>query len=417
MPIEIRMPELSASMTEADLIAWLVAPGDRFEAGEVIAEIETDKSTVELEAPAAGVLLEIKVAEGTTAVKVGEVLAVMDAASAEVEDAPPASRPQSPTIVPNPTAPEAPERSVAAPEVRHGPAESRVAATALARRMADRAGLDLVGLRGSGAGGRIVKADVQAALGAAEMHAPTVRAVPLTPPSAGQMPLDAPYVEVPHSRMRRTIASRLSEAKQTVPHFYLRIECETDRLLAIRSELNAGAEGRRISVNDFAVLAVALALREVPEANVAWTDAALRQFERVDMAVAVATDGGLITPILRSADRKGLLEISEEMRELAARARAGKLRPEEYRGGTFCISNLGMYGIESVYPILNPPQSGILGIGAAQERAVVRGGEVVPAMVMACTLSADHRAVDGAVGAQLLAAFKRRIEDPLEMLL
>ncbi len=402
MPIEIRMPELSTSMTEADVIAWLVTPGERVEAGDVIAEIETDKSTVELEAPASGVLLEIVVPEGTTGVKVGEVLALMDADPATEAPGPPAAEP--------PPAP-------AGPELSATPAESQVAATALARRMAEQAGLDLGGVRGSGSSGRIVKADVEAALHREPIAEPSPVLSVSQAPSHAELSSETPYVEIPHTRMRRTIATRLSQAKQTVPHFYLRIECEVDRLLATRHELNAGGEGRRISLNDFVVLAAALALHEVPMANVAWSESGLRRFERVDMAVAVATDKGLITPIVRAADQKGLIEISHELRELAERARAGTLQPNEYRGGTFCVSNLGMYGVESVYPIISPPQSGILGVGAAQERVVMRGGEPGAATIMACTLSADHRAVDGAVGAELLAAFKRRIEDPLEMLL
>ncbi|MCZ6785103.1 MAG: dihydrolipoamide acetyltransferase family protein, partial [Proteobacteria bacterium] len=312
---------------------------------------------------------------------------------------------------PTPLAPAEPE----APAPRPAPAGAGdVAATALARRMADQAGLDLREVAGSGAGGRVVKADIQAALSEPlRGHAPA--AVPAPPPPEARP--DAPYTLVPHTRMRRTIAARLSEAKRTVPHFYLRIECDIDGLLSARARLNEQENGARLSVNDFVVRAAALALVEVPAANVGWSEEGLLRFERVDVAVAVATDSGLITPILRNAARKSLRILSNELRGLASRAREGRLRPDEYRGGTFCVSNLGMYGVESVFPILNPPQAGILGVGAGEARPVVRDGQIVPATRMTCTLSADHRALDGAVGAEFLAAFKRRVEDPLEMLL
>ncbi|MCZ6465518.1 MAG: dihydrolipoamide acetyltransferase family protein, partial [Proteobacteria bacterium] len=398
MRSEVVMPALSAEMTEADVIAWLVKPGDRVAAGDIIAELETDKSTVELEAAVAGLVVEILVPAGTREVPVGEVLAVLDA-EGEAAEAP------------------AEIAGDAQPDAKTEPAPAGagdVAATALARRLADQAGLDLREVAGSGAGGRVVKADIQAALsGPHRGHAPG--AVPAPPPPEARP--DAPYTLVPHTRIRRTIAARLSEAKRTVPHFYLRIECDIDGLLSARARLNEQENGARLSVNDFVVRAAALALVEVPAANVGWSEEGLLRFERVDVAVAVATDSGLITPILRNAARKSLRILSNEMRELASRAREGRLRPDEYRGGTFCVSNLGMYGVESVFPILNPPQAGILGVGAGEARPVVRDGQIVPATRMTCTLSADHRALDGAVGAEFLAAFKRRVEDPLEMLL
>jgi len=458
MAVEIRMPELSAQMTEADLIAWLVKPGDRVEAGDVIAEIETDKSTVELEAEASGTVKELRVAEGTTGVKVGEVLALLEAGDgAAQEAAAPEAAEETVDLsragagaeadagkerdAPAPTTRSQEAGSEAEPEAggHEAPAaETREprddddegpAATALARRIAAQGGVDLSRLRGSGAAGRIVKADVERALrdaGAGEAPAEEERPAAAREGEAREaeeVPAGLEDVaHVPHrvvraSRMRRTIARRLAHAKRTVPHFYLSAECPVDRLLEVRRELNDGEDGARISVNDFAVRALALALREVPEANVAWSDDGLVEFLQVDVSVAVATEGGLVTPVVQRADRKGLRTISDEVRELAGRAREGRLRPEEYRGGTFSISNLGMYGVDSVYPILNPPQAGILGLGAATQRPVARDGELAVATAMTLTLAADHRAVDGAVGAQLLTAVRRRLEDPLEMLL
>jgi pyruvate dehydrogenase E2 component (dihydrolipoamide acetyltransferase) len=278
--------------------------------------------------------------------------------------------------------------------------------------------VDLSEVEGTGAAGRIVRADVERAAGTATSTARAETSPPPAPAAAAEArDGDAPFELVPLTRMRRTIARRLSEAKQTVPHFYLSAECDVAPLLSVRARLNARDDGTRVSVNDFVVRALALALVEVPDANVAWTDEGIRRFGRVDVSVAVATEGGLVTPVVRGAERKGLSTIAEEVRALAARAREGKLAPADYQGGTFSVSNLGMYGIASVYPILNPPQAGILGVGAAEEKPVVRDGAIAPGRVMVCTLAADHRAVDGAVGAELLAEVKRRIEDPLTMLL
>ena len=407
------MPELSADMTEADLLCWLVKPGDRVEAGDLLAEIETDKSTVEFESQAAGTLIEIHVPGGTDGVAVGTLLAILEESHGD------AALPSSPTPGPAAASASAPGTPTVEPiDPAHSSTADQeplrsVAATALARRLADRAGLDLASISGTGTGGRIVKADIEAAQHAESpgAEAPAAAAPMQEQRDAG----DAPFTAVLHSRMRRTIAARLTEAKQTIPHFYLRVECEIDRLLEIRRRLNA--EGQRISVNDFIVRAAALALVEVPAANVSWTEEALRCYERIDVAVAVATEGGIVTPVVREADRKELAVLSAELRDLAERARGGKLLPREYRGGSVTVSNLGMYGVESVYPILNPPQSCILGIGAGTERAVARDGALAVATVMTCTLAADHRALDGAVGASFLGAFKERIEDPLEMLL
>jgi len=394
VPVEIRMPELSSDMTEADLVSWLVKPGDHVQAGELIAEIETEKSTVEFEAPSSGTLVEIVVAAGTNAVEVGTVIALFEPDDADA---------------PEPPAEPEPSREAASPEAPAGAsAPSGPPATALARRLASRSGVDLDTLDGSGEGGRILKADVEAATGAA---APA-SAAPSTPTGVES---ELASSAVPLSRMRRTIATRLAEAKQTIPHFYLSVECEIDAVLEMRSRFNA--EGHHISINDFVVRAAALALAEVPDANVRFGEDELIRYERSDVAVAVATDEGLITPVVREADRKELVTISEEVRDLAARARAGRLHPREYQGGSFTVSNLGMYGIDSVYPIVNPPQSCILGVGAGKQKPVVRGGELAVGTVMVCTLSADHRAVDGAVGARLLTTVKQLLEDPLGMLL
>lgn len=430
MSVDVRMPELSSDMTEADLVTWLVKPGDRVAAGDLIAELETEKSTVEFESPVSGTLLEIVVPEGTNGVQVGTVLARFESdggetatpSSREAEAEPPGAsaaraEPEREAVMAEATSAAATEEPASAaqapapePEAAGAPSGER-GATALARRVAAQSGVTLSQVTGSGPGGRILKADVQAA---------AIRETESDAPPAGSrepVPFESetPFELVPLSRMRRTIASRLAEAKRTIPHFYLRVECEIDRLLELRGRFNAGEH--RISVNDFVVRAAALALVEVPEANVSFREDALVQYQRADVAVAVATEGGLLTPIVREADRKELTVLSQELRELASRAREGRLAPREYQGGSFTVSNLGMYGVESVYPIVNPPQSCILGVGAGVQRPVVRNGGLAVGTVMTCTLCADHRAVDGAVGARWLAALKRRLEDPLEMLL
>jgi pyruvate dehydrogenase E2 component (dihydrolipoamide acetyltransferase) len=460
LTIEIRMPEVAVDMTEADLVTWLVKPGDRVAEGELIAEIETDKSTVEFESPAAGILAEILVPAGTAGVRVGEVLAILS----EGDEPRPSPGAQAPApepvdVVPaEPTATATSHEAVPAeaePRARDGaaiPAEPKatarereaVPATALARRLASQGGVDLATIEGTGAGGRIVKADVEATLAGevpvapeAEPRARDGAAVPAeaagpsqesraAAPSAPSTqvwetratPSDDAFREVPHTRMRRTIARRLSDSKRTVPHFYLRSECRIDALLALRAELNADStDGSKLSVNDFVVRACALALQEVPEANASWGEDALILYERSDIAIAVATDGGLVTPVVRSADRMGLAPLSRAIRDLAERARAGKLMPREYQGGTFSVSNLGMYGIDGLYAIVNPPQSCILGVGAGEERPAVVDRQLGIATMMTCTLSADHRVVDGAVAARLLSGVKRRIENPLDMVL
>jgi pyruvate dehydrogenase E2 component (dihydrolipoamide acetyltransferase) len=444
LTIEIRMPEVSADMTEADLVTWLVKPGDRVAEGELIAEIETDKSTVEFESPAAGILAEILVPAGTAGVRVGEVLAILS----EGDEPRPSPGAQAPAPEPAEVVPAEPTATSheAVPAEPKATAREReaVPATALARRLASQGGVDLATIEGTGAGGRVVKADVEATLAGeapvapeAEPRARDGAAVPAeaagpsqesraAAPSAPSTqvgetkatPSDDAFREVPHTRMRRTIARRLSDSKRTVPHFYLRSECRIDALLALRAELNADStDGSKLSVNDFVVRACALALQEVPEANASWGEDALILYERSDIAIAVATDGGLVTPVVRSADRMGLAPLSRAIRDLALRARAGKLLPREYQGGTFSVSNLGMYGIDGLYAIVNPPQSCILGVGAGEERPAVVDRQLGIATMMTCTLSADHRVVDGAVAARLLSGIKRRIENPLDMVL
>ncbi len=308
-------------------------------------------------------------------------------------------------------------------------ANGRVFASPLARRMAVHAGIDLATVRGSGPQGRIVKLDIERALGQPAATAPgavpgvapgTAPARPAAPAVGTQQVLalagTPPHSEKPHSAMRRVIARRLSESKQTVPHFYMSVDCAIDELLRVRTVLNAERQDH-ISINDFVIRAAALALRQVPAANASWSDDAILLWQRADISVAVALDDGLITPIVRGADLKGLAQIAAETRDLAQRARTGKLKLEEFQGGTFSISNLGMYGIREFAAVINPPQGGILAVGVGEQRPVVRNGQLTVATVMTCTLSADHRAVDGAVGAQFLAAFKRLIEEPARMLL
>src|SRR5271165_144361 len=433
MPIEILMPALSPTMTEGNLAKWLKKEGDEVHSGDVLAEIETDKATMEVEAVDEGKIGKILVPEGAQGIKVNAPIAVLlgegeDASALEkfAESVPrpaPVAPPSQETVQlqPAPAAPAVPGR-----ERGNG----RVFASPLARRMAQQAGLDLGAIRGSGPQGRIVKSDIEAALSAgraAPAPAP-VRPAPVAQPAPPAAPVlskervaalagNPPYTERPLNAMRRVIARRLTESKQTVPHFYLTIDCEVDALLKIRTELNAKSDAYRISVNDFVIRAAALGLRQVPAANASWSDDAILLWDTVDIAVAVALDDGLITPIVKAADRKGLAAIANETRDLVARARAGKLKLEEFQGGTFSISNLGMYGVRDFAAVINPPHGGILAVGAGEQRPVVKNGALAVATVMSCTLSCDHRAVDGAVGAQFLAAFKKLVEDPLTMLL
>ncbi|GBR73430.1 pyruvate dehydrogenase complex dihydrolipoamide acetyltransferase [Acidiphilium acidophilum] len=432
MATNILMPALSPTMTEGTLAKWLKKEGDTIKSGDVIAEIETDKATMEVEAVDEGVLGRILVAAGTEGVAVNAPIAVLVDAGEAVPSAAAAPAPKAEA-----PAPKAAAEATPAPAPRGEPKANghdasdhgeRIFASPLARRMAQQAGLDLAGITGSGPNGRIVKADIDAARGKA--HAPASapqatqaslpQAVPVSAPQAA--PITAPHDAVPHSSMRKVIARRLQAAKQTIPHFYLSMDVELDALLKLRADLNAqspkdGAGAFKLSVNDLIIKASAIALRRVPAANASFTDEAMIRYHDVDISVAVAIPDGLITPIVRKADQKGLAAISNEMKDLAARAKSGKLKPEEFQGGSFSISNLGMFGITSFSAIINPPQGAILAIGAGEKRPVVRGSELAIATVMTVTLSCDHRVVDGAIGAEFLAAFKAIVEAPLSLML
>jgi len=432
MPIEILMPALSPTMTEGNVTKWLKREGEEVHSGDVLAEIETDKATMEFEAVDDGRLGKILVPDGAQGIKVNQPIALLlgegeDASALEKLDV---SAPQTVTAPPE----QPPAKARSAPEAPPAPARGngRIFASPLARRMAQQAGLDLAAITGSGPQGRVVKADIEAALsadrGAPAITRPVVQPqpAPLAAPAAAPalskervlaLAGNPPYTERPLTAMRRVIARRLTESKQTVPHFYLTVDCEIDELLKFRAELNGKSDAYRISVNDFVIRAAALALRQVPAANASWSDEAILLWDTVDIAVAVALEDGLITPIVKNADRKGLAAIANETKDLAARARAGKLKLEEFQGGTFSISNLGMFGVRDFAAVINPPHGGILAVGAGEQRPIVKNGALAIATVMSCTLSCDHRAVDGAVGAQFLAAFKKLVEDPLTMLL
>jgi pyruvate dehydrogenase E2 component (dihydrolipoamide acetyltransferase) len=443
MSIQILMPALSPTMTEGAVSRWLKKEGDEVHSGDVIAEIETDKATMEYEAVDEGRLGKIIVPEGTQGVQVNQPIAILleegeDASAIGDVAAPKPAAPQPAVAQPAPP-PAATEAPQSVPPPAPGPAPQtgnghdtsstspgRIFASPLARRMAELAKLDLATISGSGPQGRIVKADIDAALargGAAPAaRAPSPARAPATRPPQPLPPFapvtgDPGFTQKPHSQMRRVIARRLTESKQNVPHFYETIDCEIDELLRIRKVLNDGTEGLNISVNDFVIRAAGLALRQVPAANASWSEDAIILWERADIAMAVALEDGLITPIIRGADLKGLQQIAAETKDLAARARTGKLKLEEFQGGTFSISNLGMYGIREFAAVINPPHGCILAVGAGAPRPVVKNGQLAIATVMSCTLSADHRAVDGAVGAQFLAAFKKLIDEPARMLL
>jgi pyruvate dehydrogenase E2 component (dihydrolipoamide acetyltransferase) len=426
MPISILMPALSPTMTEGTVSKWHKKEGDSVESGDVLAEIETDKATMEIEAIDEGTLGKILIGDGTADVAVntpiglileeGEDASALDAAPAAPA---PASTPAAATA-PAPAATLAPAQA-AAPVV--STSGDRVIASPLAKRMAEIEGLDLGQISGSGPNGRIVKADVEKALSGGVTPKATASApapVSVAPAPAAPLPADS-FTEAPNNNVRRVIAQRLLEAKTTIPHFYMTVDCELDKLLDLRKDLNGrspeGDGSYKISVNDFVIRAVALAMKKVPAANAAWSEEAIRLFNDVDVSIAVATPDGLITPIVRKADTKGLSEISNEMKDLAVRARDGKLAPEEFQGGGFTISNLGMFGVKEFAAIINPPQSAILAIGAGEQRPIVRANALALATVMSVTLSCDHRTVDGAVGAQFLQAFKGFVEDPLTMML
>jgi len=428
MPTNILMPALSPTMTEGTLAKWLKKEGDVIKSGQVIAEIETDKATMEVEAADEGVLGKIIVPAGTAGVKVNAPIAVLLADGEKASDiaaaapvATPAAAPAAVAPAPAVPAPQAkPVASAAAPAAASG---ERIFATPLAKRIAADKGINLAAIQGTGPHGRITKADVEQGkaghmpVAAAPVAKPAPAPVAVSPSAVTDLlgKLGQGFTALPNNNIKKVTAKRLLEAKQSIPHFYLTIDCQIDQLLAMRARINAS--GQKVSVNDFVVRAVALALREVPAANAAWSDDAVLQFTDVDVSVAVATPNGLITPIIKKADQKGLAAISDEVKQLAGKAKEGKLKPEEFMGGGFTISNLGMFGIKQFSAIINPPQSCILAVGAGEQRPVVRDGKIEIATVMTCTLSVDHRSVDGAVGAEFLAAFKKRVEDPALMLL
>ncbi|WP_420863745.1 pyruvate dehydrogenase complex dihydrolipoamide acetyltransferase [Algirhabdus cladophorae] len=430
MPTEILMPALSPTMEEGTLAKWLVKEGDTVASGDIMAEIETDKATMEFEAVDEGVIGKILVAEGTAGVAVNTAIAVLledgenaddiGSGAADPAASAPAAAPVAETA-PVPAASPAP----AAPAKADG---ARVFASPLARRIAADKGLDLATLTGSGPHGRIVKADVENATTAPKASAapaasaPTPTAAPATGASAdmvAKMYTDRDYTEVPLDGMRKTIAARLTEAKQTIPHFYLRRDIKLDALLKFRSQLNKQLEGKgvKLSVNDFIIKACALALQEVPEANAVWAGDRVLQLTPSDVAVAVAIEGGLFTPVLKDAHLKSLSALSAEMKDLATRARDRKLAPHEYQGGSFAISNLGMFGIDNFDAVINPPHGGILAVGGGKKQPVVgEDGELSVATVMSVTMSVDHRVIDGAVGANFLKAIVDNLENPIMML-
>ncbi|MER8809770.1 pyruvate dehydrogenase complex dihydrolipoamide acetyltransferase [Mesorhizobium australicum] len=452
MPINITMPALSPTMEEGNLSKWLVKEGDKVSPGDVIAEIETDKATMEVEAVDEGTVAKLVVPAGTEGVKVNALIAVLAAegedagAAAKSGGATPAKTEAPKTDAPKAEAPkaEAPKAEAAVPKAQAAPAANgnaageRTFASPLARRIAKDAGVDVSAVTGTGPHGRVVKADVDAAIaGGGAKAAPAAKAPAGAPASAPPVKAmsdeqvlklfeQGSYELVPHDNMRKTIARRLVEAKTTIPHFYLTLDCELDALLALRTQLNAAAPLKKtekgeapvykLSVNDMVIKAMAMALKAVPDANASWTESAMVKHKHADVGVAVSIPGGLITPIIRHADDKTLSVISNEMKDLASRARSRKLKPEEYQGGTTAVSNLGMFGIKDFAAVINPPHATILAVGAGEQRAVVRNGEIKIATVMSVTLSTDHRAVDGALGAELLVAFKKLIENPMGML-
>ncbi|MBK1697845.1 pyruvate dehydrogenase complex dihydrolipoamide acetyltransferase [Rhodovibrio salinarum] len=460
MPVNILMPALSPTMTEGNLAKWHVKPGDTVSSGDVVAEIETDKATMEVEAVDEGTVGKILVEEGTEGVPVNQAIAILlqeGESEADLDKAPePPAAPAGddggsdtqPDASEGSSAP-APQQASSAPgtqaSLENAPpappapkdaSGNRVFASPLARRMAKQAGLDLASLKGTGPHGRIVRADVEQAI---ERGAPAQQPAaqpqaqkqqPAPQQSAPAQGVDAKasadslgmaYEEVPLNNMRKTIAKRLSESKQTVPHFYLSVDVEMDAVFKVRKELNDRAQARgedyKLSVNDFIIRACALALKKVPQANAAFNGASALFFEHADISVAVAIEGGLITPVIKQAETKGLATISTEMKDLAKRARDGKLKPEEYQGGTFSLSNLGMFGITNFQAIINPPQACILAVGKSEQRPVVKDGALSVATMMSCTLSVDHRVVDGAIGANFLSELQKLLEDPMSMLL
>ena len=439
MAEKILMPALSPTMTEGTLAKWHVAVGDTVESGMVIAEIETDKATMEVEAVDEGTIGKILVSDGTEGVAVNTLIAVLledGDSDADMEallgDAPASAPSPAPTgapaeSTPAPSAPATPTSTTTAPANTGG----RILISPLAARMAAQAGLDIATIAGSGPNGRIVKSDIEKATagGAPAPQAQTQATAPASPapqaqataptaPVSTDNPFEPEFELLSLNNMRKTIARRLLESKQQIPHFYVNMDIELDALLALRKQLNDSSDGSfKISVNDMVIKAAAVALKRVPEVNASWTDDGIKLYKTADIAVAVSIDGGLITPVVREAENKGLATISSQMKELAGKAREGKLMPEEYQGGTFSISNMGMFGVDSFNAIVNPPQAAILAVGAGKQQAVVKDGALSIATVMTLTLSVDHRAVDGAVGAQYMAELKKIIEFPASLML
>ncbi len=447
MPINILMPALSPTMEKGNLAKWLKKEGDKVKSGDVIAEIETDKATMEVEAVDEGTIAKILVPEGTQDVAVNDVIAVLagdgedvKAAGAGAASAPPkaASTAQTPAAAkPAPTsAPAAaPAAKAAAPATQAAvPASqtnghARIFSSPLARRLAKEAGIELSRINGSGPHGRVIARDVEEARSGKGLKAPAAApaGAPSIAPSMSDKQIralyeDGSYEVIPHDGMRRTIAQRLTASVQTIPHFYLTMDCNIGKLVEAREEINAAApkdkDGKpayKLSVNDFVIKALALALQRIPNANVSCTDGGMLKHKHSDVGVAVAMPGGLITPIIRKAETKPISIISAEMKDFAARARARKLKPEEYQGGTTAVSNLGMYGIKDFTAVINPPHATILAVGTGEERAIVKNGKIEVAQIMSVTMSCDHRAVDGALGAELIGAFKLLIENPVMM--
>jgi pyruvate dehydrogenase E2 component (dihydrolipoamide acetyltransferase) len=444
MPINILMPALSPTMEKGNLAKWLKKEGDKVKSGDVIAEIETDKATMEVEAVDEGTIAKILVPEGTQDVPVNDVIAVLAGdgedvkAAGSVAAAPkpapaapaPAAVKAAPAVAsaPTPAAAAAPAPKAASAPQANG--HDRIFSSPLARRLAKDAGIELARIAGSGPHGRIIARDVEEAKSGKGLKAPAARpaSAPSIAPSMSDQQILAlfepgSYEIVPHDGMRRTIAQRLTASVQNVPHFYLTIDCDIGRLLAAREEINKAAPTDKekkplykLSVNDFVIKAMAIALQRIPNCNVSWTEGGMLKHKHSDIGVAVAMPGGLITPIIRKAETKSLSTISAEMKDFAGRARARKLKPEEYQGGTTAVSNLGMYGINHFTAVINPPHATILAVGASEERAVVRNGKIEAAHMMSVTLSCDHRAVDGALGAELIGAFKLLIENPVMMM-
>jgi pyruvate dehydrogenase E2 component (dihydrolipoamide acetyltransferase) len=451
MPINILMPALSPTMEKGNLAKWLKKEGDKVKSGDVIAEIETDKATMEVEAVDDGTIAKILIPEGTQDVAVNDVIAVLagdgedvKAASAGAASAPPKpapagqtpaaakpsapSPPQPPAAAAPPTKPQGPAAPAPTPAATNG--HGRIFSSPLARRLAKETGIDVARILGTGPHGRVIARDVEQAKSGKGLKAPAAApgAAPAIAPAMSDKQVLAlfepgSYDIVPHDGMRRTIAQRLTAAAQTIPHFYLTIDCDIGKLLAAREEINAAAPKDKekkplykLSVNDFVIKAMAIALQRIPDCNVSWTEGGMVKHKHSDVGVAVAMPGGLITPIIRKAETKSLATISGEMKDFAARARARKLKPDEYQGGTTAISNLGMYGIKDFTAVINPPHATILAVGTSEERAVVRNGRIEAAHMMSVTLSCDHRAIDGALGAELIGAFKMLVENPVMMM-